>query len=122
MRQEIPFPDKFAQFIEMKHEATEGISQEFISDIYEHNHSELQNKLMQHQQRSLDEFTKDLENAQREGWIRKDLKIPFVMYMLNSINEKILDKKLMAMYETPTELIMELTKFCFYGMLPIHEK
>ncbi|MEZ4884298.1 MAG: TetR/AcrR family transcriptional regulator [Chitinophagales bacterium] len=121
MRQEIPFPEKVTQLIELKHETSDGISQEFVSDIYEHNHSELQDKLTQYHQRSMNELKKDLENAQREGWIRQDLKISFVLYMINALNDKMLDKELTAMYDTPTDLIMELTKFCFYGMSPMNE-
>ena len=122
MRQEIPFPDKVTQIIELKHQASNGISQEFVNDIYEYNHANLQNKIAEYRQRTMRELKKDLEKAQQEGWIRQDLKIDFVIYIINSMNEKMQDKALMAMYDSPIDLIMDLTKFCFYGISPMNKK
>lgn len=121
MRQEIPFPDKVTQIIELKHQASNGISQEFVNDIYEYNHANLQNKIAEYRQRTIRELKKDLEKAQQDGWIRKDLKIDFVIYIINSMNEKMQDKALMAMYDSPIDLIMDLTKFCFYGISPMNK-
>ena len=94
---------------------------EFLNDILGHNYPELEKKLVKLQKRSMDEVGKDLKKAQQEGWIRKDLKISFVIFMINSINDKMLEKELIAMYDTPADLIKELTKFCFYGMSPMSE-
>lgn len=63
-------------------------------------------------------FREDLRFAQEKGEIRKDLKLDFVIYMLNGLNEKMSDKNLIEMYDSPQELAVELANFIFYGIMP----
>ena len=56
--------------------------------------------------------------AQKDGDIRKDIKPEFIVYFLNHLMEMAKDEKLLNLYDNPHELIMELTNFFFYGLLP----
>ncbi len=116
MRQEIPFPEKIKQTILLKHEASTDISEEFLKDVYQGNKSGLKEILDHYMNVSLTEVMNDMKTAQEAGWIRKDLKPDFLLYMMNDIGEKMFDEKLKAMYSDMHDLIMELTNFFFYGI------
>ena len=59
-----------------------------------------------------------IQEAQKRGDIRKDLKPEFIMYFLNKMMELIQDEHLESLYPNPQDLIMELTNFFFYGIMP----
>jgi hypothetical protein len=61
---------------------------------------------------------RDYLDAQQRGDIRADIKPEFILYFLNKIVEMARDEDLERMYSTPQDLIMELTNFFFYGILP----
>lgn len=113
----IPFVDKIAKFVQLKHELSQDISEEFIKDIYKTDNKSLQFRIESNRKEMLSKLRLDLINAQNIGEIRSNLKIDFVIYMLQSLNEKMLDQRLISMYKNPHDLIMELTNFIFYGLL-----
>ena len=63
-------------------------------------------------------FMEDFAIAQKEGNIRKDVKVEFLIYYLNHMLELTHDEYLLKLYPTPQELILEITNFFFYGVLP----
>lgn len=113
----VPFVDKIAKFVQLKHELSQDISEEFIKDIYKTDNKSLQFRIASNQKEMLSKLRSDLKKAQNIGEIRSNLKIDFVIYMLQSLNEKMLDQQLISMYKNPHDLIMELTNFIFYGLL-----
>ncbi|MBY5959222.1 TetR/AcrR family transcriptional regulator [Membranicola marinus] len=116
MARDIPFSEKIKQVVEMKHTASKGISNEFLKDIMS-DHSGLRNRLVEERKNTELMFIKDLRSAQKKGWIRKDLKIEFIHYMLNLFNEKIMDDTFLALFEDSDDAIMEIINFFFYGIL-----
>jgi len=62
-------------------------------------------------------FTDDFRKAQENGDIRKDLKIEFIMYIMNHLVEMAQNDALINMYDEPQDLVMEITNFLFYGIL-----
>jgi hypothetical protein len=60
----------------------------------------------------------DLRKAQRNGWIRKDIKPPFILFMLEKLNGFMLEDGFRSMYKNSHDAIMELTNFMFYGLFP----
>ncbi len=113
----VPFVDKIAKFVQLKHELSQDISEEFIKDIYKTDNKSLQFRIESNRKEMLSKLRSDLKKAQNIGEIRSNLKIDFVIYMLQSLNEKMLDQRLISMYKNPHDLIMELTNFIFYGLL-----
>lgn len=113
----VPFEDKIAKFVQLKHELSQDISEEFIKDIYKTDNKSLQFRIESNRKEMLSKLRLDLIKAQNIGEIRSNLKIDFVIYMLQSLNEKMLDQRLISMYKNPHDLIMELTNFIFYGLL-----
>jgi len=116
MAQDIAFIDKVKQMLLMKAENSKDVSYEFLKDIYQN--ESMQILLEKHRKKSLDKVMQDFSEAQKKGWIRQDLKLSFILYTLNDLQKKVLDKELIAMYSNSTEMIMELSNFFFYGILP----
>ncbi|MBK5209780.1 MAG: TetR/AcrR family transcriptional regulator [Flavobacteriaceae bacterium] len=118
MNDEEPFKFKAQKLVALEHETVIGISQEFIKDIYQKDDSELVNKLEKFRKNVINDMMFEFKQAQEKGEIRKDLNLDFMLYMLNDINDKILDEKLNKMFPKKEDLVMQLTNFFFYGILP----
>lgn len=117
MSQDVPFPEKVRQIVLLKLEGTQEISQELLMDIYKNQEPELQGYMDAIRKRSMDQIIQDMTAAQQKGWLRKDIKPEFILYVINKINEMATDETLLAMYDGPQSAIMELTNFFFYGIL-----
>ena len=118
MDQDIPFSEKVEKTIEMKLQQSKDVSQEYFHDVTQNPVPEIAEFIMRKRQEALQEVLSDYLKAQRQGNIRKDMKPEFILYFLNHITEMIADEKLVNLYDTPEELIAELTRFFFYGILP----
>ena len=112
---DIPFPEKIAELIRIKHQETQGVSLQFINDLLQGGYDELQAKLDAYRAEAVGNIMQDMMQAQQEGWIRKDLKPEFILFMFGDVQQKMTNAHLQAMYSDPVELIMELTNFLFYG-------
>jgi hypothetical protein len=62
-----------------------------------------------------------LNDAKDKGDIRENLKPEMILYFLNHLREMVENGVLSSIYKSPNELIMELTNFFFYGILPVKE-
>ena len=121
MKQKIPYPDKVNNMIQAKDEYTKIISQEFIHDLYKNPIPEISDLLDEIKNEFVNEVLNDLKYAQDKGDIRKNIKPELILYFLNHMREMVKDGKLLSIYKSPNELIMELTNFFFYGILPVKE-
>jgi AcrR family transcriptional regulator len=111
------FEEKVRKLVRFKYEAIHEMSDEFIKDVYQYKDGGLLEMLDSYRQKMYKEMRNDFTEAQKNGWIRKDVQMDFIMYMLNDMNNKILDPNLVALYESEQKLIMEMTNFFFYGIL-----
>ena len=114
---DIPYPEKVIQMIQLKQEQVQTMSSEFFTDYVQSDEPELINFLNQLTQENLQMFTNDFKKAQENGDIRQDLKVEFIMYIMNHLVEITHDDKLLSIYEEPQDLVMEITRFLFYGIL-----
>lgn len=117
MLQDISFTDKINQLIKLKYDGTLEMSQEFLSEVYQSDEMNMRELLVEYQKNGLDAFMIDLKKAQKEGWIKEGIKPEFILYILNKINDMLLDKSLTAIYTSTHETIMALTNFFFYGII-----
>lgn len=116
MNSKIDFPEKIKKLIALNHNNIADASAELIAEIIQHNNVFLQNLIEEQHQKFMKIFVNDLKQAQKAGWIRKDIKPDFIIYILNSFNEKLTDESFLTMYKNTNEAIMELTNFFFYGI------
>jgi AcrR family transcriptional regulator len=114
---DIPYPEKVVQMIQLKQEQVHTMSSEFFSDYVQSDDPDLINFLNQLTQENLQMFTNDFKKAQEDGDIRSDLKVEFIMYMMNHLVEMAQEESLLNMYKEPQDLVMEITRFLFYGIL-----
>ncbi|MDF9796289.1 AcrR family transcriptional regulator [Catalinimonas alkaloidigena] len=122
MGQDTPFAEKIRQMVLLKLEGTEAISQELIMDIYKNEVTELIDFMAEKRKQGMEATLQFFAQGQKEGALRKDVKPEFIMHMINQINDMATDEKLLAMYDSPQDLIMELTNFFFYGISSADEK
>ena len=114
---DIPYPEKVVQIIQLKQEQVHNMSSEFVREYVQSDDPVLINFLNQLTRNNLQIFINDFRKAQEDGDIRTDLKVEFIMYMMNHLTEMTHEEALLNMYDEPQELIMEIIKFLFYGIL-----
>ena len=121
MSQDLPYPEKVKQIILLKHESSKDIGDEFLKDILQAEEQDLMKIIQAYRDKSTNKILNDLKKAQSEGWIRKGVNIDFLLYMMNDINNKLIDPQLEHIFANKHDLIMELTNFFFYGIIDAEE-
>ena len=116
INKDCPFEDKINRMLEMKLENTQSISPEFISDLYKNPEQGMMQILEKTQEKSMALTVLFLQDSQKKGFIRKDIKIEFIIYFLGKSIQMISDKDLLSQYENSQDAIMEITNFFFYGI------
>jgi len=111
------FSEKVVALLKLKQEGVSQISSELIDDIFKNQNENLQNYIKESRAQMQKEIMNDFALAQSKGQIRQDLKLEFILYTLNDLNTKLQDDQLRALYNNEEELIMELTRFFFYGIM-----
>ncbi|MCK5137209.1 MAG: TetR/AcrR family transcriptional regulator [Bacteroidales bacterium] len=117
MDSDLPFTEKVSQSILLKREQTKAMSSEFFSDFYGHADPEMVEYFEQLKNKNIQMIADDYARAQKDGDIRQDIKVEFIIYFLNQLLEMTHDDKLLNLYDHPQDMIMEITKFFFYGIL-----
>ncbi len=118
MSSEREYKDKVADLYRLKLEATDAISHEFLSDFYNSGDEELKEYLNRKVEENISFMIQDFIDAQDKGEIRKDMKPEFINFILNHMVKLGDDPKLNSLYPNAQEMILELTNFFFYGILP----
>jgi AcrR family transcriptional regulator len=119
--QPVPFPEKVKQIVQLKHEQTDMISQEFFNDLLKNPNLEIAELIEKLKENSFNEIINDFKAARENGDIRKNLKPEFILYFLNHMIEMAKDQNLLSLYVSPNEMTMELTNFFFYGIFPVKQ-
>jgi AcrR family transcriptional regulator len=118
MKRKIPFSKKAAAAIQLKMEQSDQMSHEFYNDIMRTENGAFKELIDHRIRESLEMFRQDFEKAQARGEIRQDLNTEFIPYFLNHLIGMAKDPNLSRFYTTPQQMIMELTNFFFYGIMP----
>lgn len=116
------FEKKVEKTILFKFDRTKDFSQEFLNDLYKGDFKELSAYFMRATSDNIEMIKNDYRQAQIEGHIRSDVKIEFIMYNINKMFETITDEKLNSLYLSPADLISEMMRFFFYGILSRDKK
>jgi AcrR family transcriptional regulator len=118
MEQDIPFEEKVKQTIQLRLEQTESMSQEFFSDYLLQGVEGLSGYLHKKADEGIAIILGDYIRAQERGEIRQDIRPEFIMYFLNHMVNIAKDKQLLKLYGQPSDLINEMVRFFFYGIMP----
>lgn len=118
MNSDMPFYMKAEKSIQLKMESSDAMSQEFFDDFHKNASPELREHFNKLVQSNLQTLLNDYMKAQKSGDVRPDINPKFILYFLDKIFEICKDENLMKIYKTPHDLITEVTRFFFYGILP----
>ncbi|MBW6500049.1 MAG: TetR/AcrR family transcriptional regulator [Bacteroidales bacterium] len=116
MRSDMSPSDKLKAIITMKLEGTNDMSKEFLMDFYKSNDTGLKAFVEDLTERSWNEIIKSFRDAQEKGWLRKDFKPEFILYLTQHLIPMLTDENLIKLYDTPQELILEFANFFTYGI------
>ncbi|MCO6487399.1 MAG: TetR/AcrR family transcriptional regulator [Phaeodactylibacter sp.] len=122
MEQDIAFEEKVRKQLLLKSKGTRGISAELVRDIYSNQEWGLREYMEQRTEEALRVIMEDYLEARKKGWIRQDLRPDFILYIFHRMQDWITDEQLLTSYSDTQELIMEITRFFFYGILPHEQK
>jgi AcrR family transcriptional regulator len=122
MLSDLPFSEKMKLQVKMKLEGTKDISEEYVKDVYEDTDSELHKYWEKRANEAIETVINYFKDAQAKGWLRKDIKIDFILYMINKFFDFANDDYLISKYDTMQDLIVEINKFFLYGILPYENK
>jgi len=106
--------------LQLKSEGTRDISEEFIKDLYSYPEGELKAYMEQKMQIMFAEIIKVYEKGKEDGWVRKDLNIPFLMLFTRKIIDLFKEDEMLHYFDSSQDLVMEITNLIVYGISP-HE-
>lgn len=118
MKTDVSFEDKMAKVIQMKIGFAHDISPELVSDLYGNPDMELAAYMEEKMAMSISIFEGTLREAQKKGEIRREIKIEFIVHMLNKMKEMASDRQMIDLYGSTEEWVAEMTGFFTYGILP----
>lgn len=120
--QDIPYSEKAREIIKLKLESSKDFSQEMLGDLMQNSIDEVAEFINKKKQENFRLFLDDMIAAQKKGEIHKDINPHFILYILDRMQEMLVDERLLNMYESPQALISEVTNFFFYGILSNKER
>ncbi len=113
---DIPFAQKIRQIDTRKRELTNVCGRKFIDELISEKHSECGKFLIKKRKESNKLIKKLYTDAQKNGEIRSDIKIEFILFMIDHFREIMLNETIKKLYPDTAELINELFNFLFYGI------
>ena len=114
---EVPFEERLKKVLVTKMEYTEKYSREFIKDLMTGTDPELKEYIEEETKNSLNELRKIFLEAQKNGEIRSDIKVDFIIYMMNIMREVFKDENLQKLYPDFGSLMKDAFNFFYYGVL-----
>lgn len=108
------------KILQLKSEGTRNISEEFIKDLYSYPEGELKAYMEKKTQIMFAEIVKVYEKGKEDGWVRKDLNIPFLMLFTRKLINLFSEDEMLHYFNSSQDLVMEITNLIVYGISP-HE-
>ncbi|MBA7512019.1 Nucleoid occlusion factor SlmA [subsurface metagenome] len=114
---EAPFEERLKKVLVTKMEYADKYSREFIKDLMMGTEPELKKYIEEENKKSLNEIRRIFLEAQKNGEIRSDIKVDFVIYMMNVMKEVFKDENLQKLYPDFASLMKDAFNFFYYGVL-----
>lgn len=115
--QKIPFDQKIRQLATRKMELTNACNREFIDELLSDEDSECGKLLLKKRKESYKLIKKLYTGAQKKGEIRSDIKIEFILFMVEHFRQIMLNETIKKVYPDTEELTNKLFNFLFYGII-----
>ncbi len=117
MNSDRPFTEKVTEMIQLKMDQTRDMSNEFFKDYLDSGNPEMVAYLQEQMNVNIRMVVEDFMKAQEKGLIRQDIRIGFILYFINKMFAFAQDPELNSQYASTNELVMEMTRFFFYGVM-----
>lgn len=112
----VPFAEKLEGVMVAREKFMDLLGPDFLMDLLDDS-TEPGAYLMARRGEAMKRVRGHFENAQRNGEIRDDIRVDFIMIMADYFRVFLRDEKLNALYQKPSELMKEVTNFYHYGIL-----
>ncbi len=113
---------KIQALLNLKLEGTNDISREFLQDFYSNPELGLVDFINKRSAEVWLDMINIFKEAQQRGWFRKDFKPEAFFIISQKMSDLVNDETLLSLYETPQELVMEMTRLFTYGIMPYEIK
>lgn len=113
----IPFVEKIMEIIYYNYKMNEGASQELINDIVNQQHPAMKDFMQEKKDFYNSIVLKYVKIEQEKGNFRSDLNLDLVSFYIEHINELVVEPKLQDKFKNSAELINQLTKMLYFGIL-----
>lgn len=110
--------DKLQKILMMKFDETKNISQEFLQDFYSMREPGLAEYMNARTKSAWQNVLIGFKKAQADGTFRSDFNPEVMLLMSNYFVNMMNDPAIMALYSSPQELLMEISKLLVYGIAP----
>jgi AcrR family transcriptional regulator len=121
MEQEMSFGEKMKAMIHIKEETMNHFSKSFLADLLD-DESLAGQHLLKRRAESLGWVREKFLEEQRQGKIRADVNISFVLMMAEYFRVFMKDARLQNLFEDPAELGKTINDFYLYGIIGDHEE
>ncbi len=113
----LSFTEKLALILKLKEEGTQKMSYQFALD-YLNGVPELEEFFQEQYTNSINQFVDFIQEAQKNGDVRPDMKIEFFLAVIGAMKELMQNKSLVELYPHYQDFVLEVNNFLFYGLLP----
>jgi AcrR family transcriptional regulator len=110
--------EKIQKILLLKYEGTNDISQEFLMDFYASKEYGLSYFVQERTNDIWQKIIGDFRVAQENGIFRSDISPEFFFLVSRKLMESLNDPKILQLFATPQEMIMESAKLLMYGISP----
>jgi len=114
---DVSYEKKIEAILELKMAASDQMSPELYEELYVHPDKEIQNFLTEATTNTMQIVLKDMQESQKRGEIRDDLRPHFILWYLNKLTEMIKEENLPEHFGDPKEIIRETLTMFYYGVL-----
>lgn len=117
MSSDAPVSEKMRGMIQMKLEGTNDISREFLADFYANPELGLSTYIEEKTRVVWADVITIFREGQQKGWFRSDFKPELLLILAQKAAELVTDSKVVALYNKPQDLVLELTSLMTYGIV-----
>ena len=114
LEEDISFPQKVEKILKLNREQFNTIGAAFINDLLNED-SPLHPYFLGQHKKTREIAIVFFKNAQREGLIHSDIKMPFLLFMLDHLSDLVNHPEFVQIMPDIEDRICELSKFFFHG-------
>ncbi len=117
MALDAPFPEKMKSLVAMRIADARDVSREFMLDLFQSPRSEIRDLVRAKSEELIGTAMEYYKAAQKDGYIRPEIRPGFLMWMLGQLVDMVGDEQLLRLYCSTEEMTSEVINFFLYGIM-----